>query len=83
MRERIDSERGRYLYGRRLAIVEPVFANIRSTRKLNRLSLRGRKKVNAQWQLYCLVHNIGKLQRYGPSSMCLARNGERIDAIPN
>jgi transposase len=68
MRERIDSERGRHLYGRRLAIVEPVFANIRSTRKLNRLSLRGRKKVNAQWQLYCLVHNIGKLQRYGPSS---------------
>ena len=68
MRERIDSERGQYLYGRRLAVVEPVFANIRSTRKLNRLSLRGRKKVNAQWQLYCLVHNIGKLQRYGPSS---------------
>lgn len=45
-----------------------MFANIRSTRKLNRLSLRGRKKINAQWQLYCLVHNIGKLQRYGPSS---------------
>jgi hypothetical protein len=43
LRERIDSERGRHLYGRRLAIVEPVFANIRSTRKLNRLSLRSRK----------------------------------------
>jgi hypothetical protein len=68
MRDRIDSERGRHLYGRRLAIVEPVFANIRSTRKLSRLSLRGRIKVNAQWQLYCLVHNIGKLQRYGPAS---------------
>jgi hypothetical protein len=66
MREQIDSERGRYWYGRRLAVVEPVFANIRSTRKLNRLCLRGRKKVNAQWQLFCLVHNIGKLQRYGP-----------------
>jgi hypothetical protein len=21
--------------------------------------------VNTQWLLYCLVHNIGKLQRYG------------------
>jgi hypothetical protein len=21
--------------------------------------------VNAQWLLYCMVHNIGKLQRYG------------------
>jgi len=78
MRERIDSERGRYLYGRRLAVVEPVFANIRSTRKLNRLSLRGRRKVNAQWQLYCLVHNIGKLQRYGPSAKPQAAMERRI-----
>jgi len=23
-------------------------------------------KVNAQWLLYTLVHNIGKLQRYAP-----------------
>ncbi|WP_246175646.1 MULTISPECIES: transposase [Pseudoalteromonas] len=29
---------------------------------LNKLTLRGQTKVNAQWQLYCLVHNIEKLQ---------------------
>jgi hypothetical protein len=29
MRQAIDSERGRVLYGRRIAIVEPVFANLR------------------------------------------------------
>ena len=27
--------------------------------------LRKKKKVESQWQLYCLVHNIEKLQRYG------------------
>ncbi|WP_247682690.1 transposase [Pseudoalteromonas sp. MMG013] len=29
---------------------------------MNKLTLRGQTKVNAQWQLYCLVHNIEKLQ---------------------
>jgi hypothetical protein len=23
--------------------------------------------VNGQWLMYCLVHNIAKLQRYGPA----------------
>ena len=63
MKRRIDSEAGRYAYGRRLGIVEPVFGNIRSTHKLNRFSLRGREKVDAQWKMYCLVHNIGKIHR--------------------
>jgi transposase len=61
MKRRIDSDFGRYAYSRRLGIVEPVFGNIRSTRKLNRFTLRGRTKVDTQWRLFCLVHNIGKL----------------------
>ena len=65
MREKIDSEEGRYQYSRRLAIVEPVFGNICNSHKLRRLSLRGRRKASNQWLLYGLVHNIGKIQRYG------------------
>lgn len=68
MKRKIDSDAGRYAYSRRLGIVEPVFANIRHTHKLNRFTLRGRAKVNAQWMMYCLVHNIGKLQRYAEAS---------------
>lgn len=64
MRRKIDSEEGRYYYSRRLGIVEPVFGNIRSTLGLDRFSLRGRTKVQTQWLLYCLVHNIGKIHRY-------------------
>jgi hypothetical protein len=65
MKAKIDSEEGRYYYSRRLAIVEPVFGNICSSHKLRRFSLRGKRKVNNQWLLYAMVHNIGKIQRYG------------------
>jgi hypothetical protein len=65
MINRIDTVRGRFLYSRRMGIVEPVFANIRRTLGLDRFTLRGRPKVNMQWKLFCTVHNIGKLARYG------------------
>ena len=29
-------------------------------------TLRGKRKVNTQWLLYCVVHNLFKVHRYGP-----------------
>jgi transposase len=69
MKRRIDTDAGRYQYSRRLGTVEPVFGNIRHTHRLNRFTLRGKRKVNAQWLLFCLVHNIGKVQRHGSRVM--------------
>jgi len=65
MKQAIDSERGRALYGGRFATVEPVFGNLRHNKRLNRFTLRGQKKVDSQWKLYCLVHNIEKLAHHG------------------
>lgn len=65
MRQAIDSPQGRALYSRRIATVEPVFANLRHNKRLSRFTLRGQAKVNTQWQLFCLVHNIEKLARSG------------------
>jgi transposase len=65
MQDKIDSDQGRRIYSRRIAIVEPVFANIRTHKEMNRLTLRGKIKVNIQWMLYCMVHNIGKIVRCG------------------
>ena len=31
---------------------------------LNRFPLRGRQKVDTQWKLFCLVHNIEKLAHH-------------------
>lgn len=65
MKRAIDSPRGRALYGRRFATVEPVFGNIRYNKGLDRFTLRGQKKVDGQWKLFCLVHNIEKLAHHG------------------
>ncbi len=65
MKLRIDSPQGRALYGGRFGTVEPVFGNLRHNKRLNRFTLRGRTKVDAQWKLYCLVHNIEKLAHHG------------------
>ena len=51
------------LYSQRLGTVEPVFANIRHNKRLTRLNHRGRTEVNTQWNLYCMVHNIEKLDK--------------------
>lgn len=63
MRQAIDSPQGRQLYSQRIGTVEPVFANIRHNKRLTRLNHRGRAKVNRQWNLYCMVHNIEKLSK--------------------
>lgn len=60
MIEKIDTPHGRKMYSKRMGIVEPVFANIRYCKGLNRFTLRGKEKVNIQWLLFCCVHNIEK-----------------------
>jgi hypothetical protein len=65
MRRAIDSPKGRQLYSQRIGTVEPVFANIRHNKRLTRFNHRGREKVNTQWNLYCMVHNIEKLTKSG------------------
>ena len=65
MQQRLDAPEGRAQYGRRFATVEPVFANVRYNKRLERFTLRGRTNVNGQWLLFCLVHNIEKLNHAG------------------
>lgn len=65
MMNKIDTPEGRKMYSKRLGIVEPVFGNIRANKKMDRFTLRGKTKVNIQWLLYCIVHNIEKVCNYG------------------
>jgi hypothetical protein len=44
---------------------EPVFANIRVQKRLDRFTLRTKLKVDVQWRLFALAHNIGKIHAYG------------------
>jgi transposase len=65
MKAKIDSPQGKRIYARRLAIVEPVFANICVHKHMNRFTLRSKSKVDVQWRLFALVHNIGKIHTFG------------------
>ena len=65
MQARIDTPEGRARNAERFGAVEPVFANLRFNKRLDRCTLRGRAKVDGQWKLFCLVQNIEKLAHHG------------------
>ncbi len=65
MRAKLQTVTGRAVYALRKAIVEPVFGQIKATRGFRRFSFRGLGKVQAEWQLICLTHNLLKLFRAG------------------
>ena len=67
MIRKFDSPLGRFLYSRRMGIVEPVFGNIRNALGLKHFSYRGKVKVDVQWKLFCMVHNMKKLFRFAPA----------------
>nr|WP_218149365.1 transposase [Marinospirillum celere] len=48
-----------------MSVVGSIFGNIGTNKRLNRFSLRSKAKIQDQWQLYCLTHNIEKLAHYG------------------
>jgi hypothetical protein len=50
-----------------MGIVEPVFGNIRNALGLKQFSFRGKIKVDIQWKLFCIVHNLKKLSRFAPA----------------
>jgi transposase len=66
MKRKFDTPMGRFTYHQRIAIVEPVFANLQN-KGMRRFTLRGKDKVDAQWKLFTLVHNIEKIAHCGAS----------------
>jgi hypothetical protein len=48
MREKIDEAENRIKYGQRMHIREPVFANIKYCKEMNRFTMRGKVQVNRQ-----------------------------------
>ena len=65
MRAKVASSAGHAVYALRKTIVEPVFGQIKGGRGFRRFSFRGRRKVEAEWLLVCLTHNLLKLFRAG------------------
>lgn len=65
MARKLKTKKGRAVYSRRKAIVEPVFGQIDTVQNGRRLLLRGKQQARAQWRFTCAVHNLLKLHRAG------------------
>ncbi|MES9828410.1 MAG: IS1182 family transposase [Candidatus Thiodiazotropha sp.] len=65
MKRKLDSPRGRHIYSQRLGTAEPVFGHITDAIGIKRFSYRGKRKVDGQWKLMMMLHNILKIHRYG------------------
>jgi transposase len=61
MRRKLQTKRGKAVYRLRKAIVEPVFGQIKHARGFRQFLLRGFRKVQAEWALVCLGHNVLKM----------------------
>ena len=65
MRRKLQTKRGRQRYALRMETVEPVFGQIKEGRGFRQFLLRGLERVNGEWQLICIGHNLLKLFRAG------------------
>jgi transposase len=63
MRRKLQTKVGAAIYSGRKTIVEPVFGQIKQARGFRQFLLRGLQKVQGEWAVICLTHNILKLHR--------------------
>jgi transposase len=64
MRRVLATERGGDLYRKRQPMIEPVFAQMKFNRGLDRFRRRGRGAVRTEWRLITATHNLLKLHRH-------------------
>ena len=63
MRRKLQTKVGAAIYSKRKTVVEPVFGQIKQARGFRQFLLRGLEKVQGEWAVICLTHNILKLHR--------------------
>ena len=61
MKRKLQTKVGKAVYAARKCVVEPVFGQIKQARGFRQFLLRGKEKVNGEWALVCLTHNILRL----------------------
>ena len=64
MRRVLQTERGAQLYRKRQGMIEPVFADTKFNRRLDRFLRRGRAAARSEWRMITATHNLKKLYRH-------------------
>jgi hypothetical protein len=60
----LATDRGAELYRKRKAMIEPVFANTKHNRRIDRFQRRGRSAARSEWRLITATHNLLKLHKH-------------------
>lgn len=76
MWHKLKSKEGAAVYNQRKAIVEPVFAYLKHVRGFRQFLLRGQARVEAEWLLMCLTHNLLKMFRARQLQNALEQGGD-------
>ena len=63
MNAKLATGRGRRLYKKRCATIEPIFGQTKHNRGMKRFARRGLNAVSSEWKLIAATHNILKLWR--------------------
>ena len=63
MRDKMETEEARKVYGLRKITVEPVYGNIKQNLGFREFLLRGKEKVKIEFNLVCIAHNLQKIWR--------------------
>ncbi len=64
MRRVLKDGPGADLYSHRQAMVEPVFADTKFNRRIDRFLRRGRAAARSEWRMVTATHNLLKLWRH-------------------
>ncbi len=63
MQRKLRTRRGRTIYAKRGASVEPVFGQMKDRQGAGQFSMRGLGACRGEWHLHAAVHNLRKLHR--------------------
>ena len=69
MRKKLDSEEGKKIYQRRMSTVEPLHGDMQKNRGFIQFVLRGLEKVNIEYNLLAIAHNIRKIILHGAEAL--------------
>ena len=67
MVRKLRTKKGRETYRKRKWMVEPVFGQIKACRGFRQFLLRSLKKMQGEWTLVCLTHNLLKAFKAQPA----------------
>src|SRR4051812_5508836 len=84
MRRLLATDFGGELYAKRQGMIEPVFANTKFNRRIDRFLRRGRAACRSEWRFTMATHNLLKLHRRRAAAQrrTATSGGERTGPAP-